>query len=164
MKKLLATGLLLGSAALAAALATAEVTRHPLPGSDFPIAQAVEVTAGTTIVYHSGMTPRPAKPDAERYSEEFWGDSVGVRSTRRVSQSQRARLRRRAENADISGRCATTGRSEGLSGHEARLSHILRYPSTTQSASPLGVPGGRPCRTRHAGGDRSHSRQTLAAC
>ena len=75
MKKLLATGLLLGTAALTAASAAAEVTRYPLPGSDFPIAQAVEVTGGTTIVYHSGMTPRPAKPDAERYSEEFWGDT-----------------------------------------------------------------------------------------
>jgi len=75
MKKLLATGLLLGTAALTAASAAAEVTRYPLPGSDFPIAQAVEVTAGSTFIYHSGMTPRPAKPDAERYSEAFWGDT-----------------------------------------------------------------------------------------
>ena len=74
MKKL-ATSLLLGTAALAATIATAEVTRHPLPGSDFPIAQAVEVTAGSTIVYHSGMTPRPANQQAERYSEAFWGDT-----------------------------------------------------------------------------------------
>ena len=66
------------AAALAAGLAgaaTADVTRHPLPGSDFPIAQAVEVSAGTTLVFHSGMTPRPANPDAERYSAEFWGDT-----------------------------------------------------------------------------------------
>jgi cytochrome c553 len=66
------------AAALAAGLAgaaTADVTRHPLPGSDFPIAQAVEVSAGTTLVFHSGMTPQPANPDAERYSAEFWGDT-----------------------------------------------------------------------------------------
>lgn len=59
----------------AAAIAEADVKRHPLPGSDFPIAQAVEVTADTAIVYHSGMTPRPANPEAERYSREFWGDT-----------------------------------------------------------------------------------------
>lgn len=55
--------------------AVADVKRHSLPGSDFPIAQAVEVTAGTTMVYHSGMTPAPANPDAERFSPEFWGDT-----------------------------------------------------------------------------------------
>jgi enamine deaminase RidA (YjgF/YER057c/UK114 family) len=59
----------------AAAIADAEVKRHPLPGSDFPIAQAVEVTADTAIVYHSGMTPRPTNPEADRYSREFWGDT-----------------------------------------------------------------------------------------
>ena len=71
IRHLCATGLLLGCACAV----QADVKRHPLPGSDFPIAQAVEVTAGTTIVYHSGMTPRPAHPDAERYSAEFWGDT-----------------------------------------------------------------------------------------
>ena len=55
--------------------AQADVTRHPLPGSDFPISLAVEVTADTAIVYHSGMVPGPANPDAERYSPEFWGDT-----------------------------------------------------------------------------------------
>lgn len=72
MKKLAATTLLLGSAAMAT---QADVTRHPLPGSDFPISQAVEVSADTTIVYHSGMVPGPANLDAERYSPEFWGDT-----------------------------------------------------------------------------------------
>jgi len=70
----LLTSMVLGTTLLAGAV-TADVKRYPLPGSDFPIAQAVEVTADTTIVYHSGMTPRPANPDAERYSAEFWGDT-----------------------------------------------------------------------------------------
>lgn len=65
---------LAGSVVMPAADA-AEVTRYPLPGSDFPIAQAVEVPAGTSLVYHSGMTPRPANPDAERFSAAFWGDT-----------------------------------------------------------------------------------------
>lgn len=71
---------LAGGAALALAVgastsAAAEVRRHKLPDSDFPIAQAVEVLPGTTLVYHSGMTPRPADPEAEQYSPEYWGDT-----------------------------------------------------------------------------------------
>lgn len=49
--------------------------QHGLIGSDFPIARAVEVPPNVQLVYHSGMTPRPANPDAERYSAEFWGDT-----------------------------------------------------------------------------------------
>ena len=71
--KNLAAPLLLAAAASTSAVA--EVKRYPLPGSDFPIAQAVEVTAGTTLVYHSGMTPRPANPEAEKYSAAYWGDT-----------------------------------------------------------------------------------------
>jgi cytochrome c553 len=67
-----ATALALG---LSGATVLADVTRYPLPNSDFPIAQAVEIPAGTTIVYHSGMVPRPANPDAERYTREFWGNT-----------------------------------------------------------------------------------------
>lgn len=53
-----------------------DVIRHPLPNnSTFPIAQAVEIPAGTTLVYHSGTVPQPANPDAERGSVEFWGDT-----------------------------------------------------------------------------------------
>lgn len=60
----------------AGACANADVTRHPLPNnSTFPIAQAVEVTADTTIVYHSGTLPSPANPNAEQGSREFWGDT-----------------------------------------------------------------------------------------
>ena len=73
-KKLAATSLLTAATAVAG-LAHSGVTRHPLPGSDFPIAQAVEITPDTTIVYHSGMTPSPVNPEAERYSREFWGDT-----------------------------------------------------------------------------------------
>ena len=56
MNKALLTGLLL----FGSACATADVIRHPLPGgSTFPIAQAVEVPAGTTLVYHSGTLAWP---------------------------------------------------------------------------------------------------------
>ena len=57
-------------------ISAGEITRYPLPNnSTFPIAQAVEVSAGTTIIYHSGTTPQPANPDAEKYSTEYWGDT-----------------------------------------------------------------------------------------
>ena len=71
---------------LASACALAEeVVRHPLPNnSTFPIAQAVEVPPGTTLIWHSGTVPRPANPDAEILasplppssgSREYWGDT-----------------------------------------------------------------------------------------
>lgn len=72
MKKATLISLLL----LGSAVASADVIRHPLPGgSTFPIAQAVEVPAGTTLVYHSGTLPGPANPDAEQGSREYWGDT-----------------------------------------------------------------------------------------
>lgn len=54
----------------------AEITRHPLSGgSKFPIARAVEVPAGTTLIFHSGMTPTPADPKAPEGSAAYWGDT-----------------------------------------------------------------------------------------
>lgn len=71
------TTLVLGFLACLGANAHAgDVTRHPLPNnSTFPIAQAVEVSADTTLIFHSGTTPGPANPDAERGSPEYWGDT-----------------------------------------------------------------------------------------
>ena len=70
MKRFLIIGFLLNLTAYA------DVIRHPLPNnSTFPISQAVEVSAGTTMVYHSGTLPGPANPEAERGSREYWGDT-----------------------------------------------------------------------------------------
>jgi enamine deaminase RidA (YjgF/YER057c/UK114 family) len=44
-------------------------------GSKFPIARAVEVPAGSTIIFHSGTTPAPANPKATQGSPEYWGDT-----------------------------------------------------------------------------------------
>jgi len=72
MKKISVAGLLL----LCSMVASADVTRHALPGgSTFPISQAVEVSAGTTLVYHSGTLPGPANPDADQGSREYYGDT-----------------------------------------------------------------------------------------
>lgn len=73
MKYTAMAGLLLLTGACANA---GDVIRHPLPNnSTFPIAQAVEHSADTTIVYHSGTVPAPANRDAERSSREYYGDT-----------------------------------------------------------------------------------------
>ena len=52
------------------------VVRHALPNnSTFPISRAVEVSPGTTLIYHSGQLPSPANPDAERGTREYAGDT-----------------------------------------------------------------------------------------
>ena len=54
----------------------ADVIRHPLPGGNtFPIARAVEVPAGKTIIFHSGTTPAPLDAKAEAGSAAYWGDT-----------------------------------------------------------------------------------------
>ncbi|KFA24317.1 endoribonuclease L-PSP, partial [Xanthomonas vasicola pv. vasculorum NCPPB 1326] len=50
------TTAVLWSASLGAAHA-AEVIRHKIPNSDFPIAAAVEIPAGKATVYVSGKVP-----------------------------------------------------------------------------------------------------------
>ncbi len=56
--------------------AYADVTRHPLPNnSTFPISRAVEVTADTTLIFHSGTVPGPVNPDAKSGSREYYGDT-----------------------------------------------------------------------------------------
>ena len=71
----------LGGAALACGLAAAaapvmaqDVIVHRNPGN-FPIANAVEVTPAASIIFHSGVTPQPANPNAERGTREFYGDT-----------------------------------------------------------------------------------------
>jgi enamine deaminase RidA (YjgF/YER057c/UK114 family) len=60
----------------AAAAIADDVKRYPLPGgSKFPIAQAVEVPAGTSLIFHSGTTPSPKDPKAAAGSVEYWGDT-----------------------------------------------------------------------------------------
>ncbi len=66
-------------AALACGIAAApamaqDVIIHPNAGT-FPIANAVEVGPGASIIFHSGVTPAPANPNAERGTPEFYGDT-----------------------------------------------------------------------------------------
>ena len=69
---LIAASMVIGSAAFAADA----ITRYPLGGgSTFPIARAVEVPAGYSLVFHSGLTPAPANDKAEKGSPAYWGDT-----------------------------------------------------------------------------------------
>lgn len=52
------------------------VIRHPLPGSDFPILQAVEIPADATLVYLSGTVPEVVDDSAAEGSPERFGDTT----------------------------------------------------------------------------------------
>jgi enamine deaminase RidA (YjgF/YER057c/UK114 family) len=53
----------------------ADVVRHKLPGSDFPIALAVEVPAGKKVVYLSGAGPAVIDKTAKPNSVASFGDT-----------------------------------------------------------------------------------------
>ena len=53
-----------------------DVVRHKLPnGSTFPISAAVEVPAGKTLVFLSGMVPPVSDPKAPKDSTAAYGDT-----------------------------------------------------------------------------------------
>lgn len=68
--------------AMQAGIAQAEVIRHPIPNSTFPIAQSVQVTGNVTTYYVSGQVPPVAIKDADPQSLQAYGDTktqtVGV--------------------------------------------------------------------------------------
>lgn len=57
------------------AAAKDEIIRHKTPGSNFPIAAAVEVPAGRTTVYVSGKVPSVVDPAADKSSIAAYGDT-----------------------------------------------------------------------------------------
>ena len=70
------------SACVLGAAARAEVIRHPIPNSTFPIAQAVEVRGNVTTYYVSGQVPPVVNKDADSSTSAAYGDTktqtVGV--------------------------------------------------------------------------------------
>lgn len=52
-----------------------EVIRHAIPGSDFPIARAVEVPGNATVVYLSGAVPAVTDKTAAQGSVAAYGDT-----------------------------------------------------------------------------------------
>jgi len=55
--------------------ARAEVVRHPIPNSTFPIAQAVEVPGGARTYYISGQVPPVINKDADPATPQAYGDT-----------------------------------------------------------------------------------------
>ena len=70
-----ATLVLVFGVALNGVATAQDVIRHRTPGSNFPIAAAVEVPAGKTLVYVSGMVPRVTNEQAPRNSIASFGDT-----------------------------------------------------------------------------------------
>jgi enamine deaminase RidA (YjgF/YER057c/UK114 family) len=62
--------------------ARADVVRHPIPNSSFPISQSVEVSGNVTTYYVSGQVPPLVDKTAEATSPQAYGDTktqtVGV--------------------------------------------------------------------------------------
>ena len=75
----IALALTLGTAAQAQ---DGGIVRNPIPDSDFPIAQSVEVPGDATILYVSGQVPPVIDESAEQGSRAAYGDTetqtVGV--------------------------------------------------------------------------------------
>ena len=65
----------LALALLAGPARAEDIIRHPIPGSDFPISEAVEVPAGHATVYLSGFGPSVINPNAEKNSLASFGDT-----------------------------------------------------------------------------------------
>ena len=55
--------------------ACADVVRHPIPNSNFPIAQAVEVSGNVTTYYISGQVPPVVNKDADPATQAAYGDT-----------------------------------------------------------------------------------------
>ena len=75
MKSVIGAGVFAGLMAVAASATAADVVRHKIPNSDFPIAQAVEIPAGMTTVYVSGALASVADETAPKGSIEAYGDT-----------------------------------------------------------------------------------------
>jgi enamine deaminase RidA (YjgF/YER057c/UK114 family) len=79
LKRVILVPLLLMAAAPAFA---ADVVRHKIPNSTFPISAAVEVPAGKTLVFLSGAVPPVADATAPKDTPQAYGDTrtqtVGV--------------------------------------------------------------------------------------
>lgn len=52
-----------------------EITRNPIPDSDFPIAQSVQVPPGAEVLYVSGQVPPVVDEEAEQGTRAAYGDT-----------------------------------------------------------------------------------------
>ncbi len=89
---MLKTLLIAGIMASGAASANEAVIRHPIPGSDFPIAEAVSIRAGSDLVFVSGAVPRAVVEGGDPADPATFGDTEA--QTKTVLEAISARLER----------------------------------------------------------------------
>lgn len=75
MNRIIAASAIAALLSLADPAVAQDVTRHRIPNSDFPIAQAVEIPAGKTTVYVSGAVPPVSNQSAEKNTIAAYGDT-----------------------------------------------------------------------------------------
>jgi len=75
MKRAFATLLIASACGTALAAPKAEIVRHKIPNSDFPIALAVSTPPGATIHFVSGQVPVVVNKEAPADSLEAFGDT-----------------------------------------------------------------------------------------
>ena len=75
MKRLMLVLLPLAFSVSALCAPSQQVKRYPIPGSNFPISAAVEIPAGKSIVYLSGMVPPVVDKTAAKGSVAAYGDT-----------------------------------------------------------------------------------------
>lgn len=67
----------------------ADIMRHRIPNSDFPILMAVEIPADATLVYLSGTVPQVVNADAAEGSRERYGDTAAQTESTLASIKQK---------------------------------------------------------------------------
>ena len=72
---LVAVGLLVTLATNTLAQSASSAIRYPIPDSDFPISQAVEIPADSTLVYLSGQVPAVIDETADANTVAAFGDT-----------------------------------------------------------------------------------------
>ena len=76
--------MLIPALAVSVSAAQADVVRHPIPNSSFPISQSVEVSGNVTTYYVSGQVPPVVDKTADATSPQAYGDTkaqtIGVLS------------------------------------------------------------------------------------
>jgi enamine deaminase RidA (YjgF/YER057c/UK114 family) len=75
MNGLRITATLVAITMMTASALAQDVVRHKIPDSDFPIAQAVEIPAGKTTVYVSGVVPSVTDEAADKSTVAAYGNT-----------------------------------------------------------------------------------------
>ena len=148
------------SACVLGAAARAEVIRHPIPNSTFPIAQAVEVRGNVTTYYVSGQVPPVVNKDADPSTSAAYGDTktqtIGVLT--RIKGILEGFGLSMGDVVKMQVFLVHARRPDGLQGVHGGL-HAVFWRQPAQSAGTLGGRRGLACQSRFSGRDRGDRRE-----